>query len=201
MTVRTRSTIGTAKRAGTGVGRRRFTVDEYRRMAEAGIFTEDDRVELLDGEVVAMAAIGNRHALCVNLCGDIFADARPAILISIQNPIILSDFSEPEPDVVLLRRRPGLYADAHPGPEDIVLIIEVADTTLAHDRRKVVAYGRAGVPESWIVDLKRGRLEVYRRPAGGEYTERRVLGRDDELSPLLLPNLTVRVDAILPDPA
>ncbi len=181
--------------------RRRFTVTEYYQMAEAGIFTEDDRVELIDGEIVELAAIGNRHALCVNLCGDLFADARPAILVSIQNPIILSDFSEPEPDVVLLRRRPGLYANAHPGPEDIVLIIEVADTTLAYDRRKVAAYGRAGVPESWIVDLKRGRLEVYRRSDAGEYTERRVLGRGDELSPLLLPEFTVRVDSILPGAA
>lgn len=150
--------------------RRRFTVDEYRRMAEAGIFSEGDRVELIEGEIVEMTPIGRRHFFCVTTLTHLLVNGvGDRALVSIQNSFRLSGRSEPEPDVAVLRRRPD-YRSVDVGPDDVVLLIEVADTSLEYDREvKLPVYAQAGIPGVWIVDLSGERVEVYRRPGRDGY--------------------------------
>ncbi len=140
--------------------RYRFTVEDYHKMAEVDILGEDDRVELIDGEIIEMAPIGRLHAVCVVRLTDLFGETlRRRAIVWAQNPIGLGERSEPQPDLALLRWRPNFYADADPRPEDVLLIIEVADTSLAYDRDiKVPLYARAGIPEVWLVDLNEARL-------------------------------------------
>ena len=151
------------------ITRRRFTVHEYHRMAEAGILHEDDRVELIDGELVEMAAIGTRHFACVNrlnhlLTGNVGED----VIVSVQNPVRLDEYAEPQPDVALIRARD--YRESLPTPADVLLLIEVADTTLAYDRGpKLALYARAGISEFCIVDLKDGKIEHHTVPTGDVY--------------------------------
>lgn len=150
------------------LSRRRFDVDEYQAMLRAGILSEDDRVELIEGEIVQMSAVGVRHAACVRrltrlLVGAVEDPGR----LSIQNPVRLDAHSEPEPDVVLLRERDDDYSCAHPRPEDVLLLVEVADSSLPFDRGvKLPLYARAGVVEVWIVDLDGDAIEVHRAPEG-----------------------------------
>ena len=149
--------------------RHRFTVEDYHAMGEAGIFSEDDRVELLNGEVVEMAPIGSRHVRVVNALADLFADSRPpsgsvgTYTISVQNPVVIGPDYEPQPDLALLRDerdREGLPAAA-----DALLLVEVADTSSKTDReQKLPAYARAGIPETWLVDLTTGAVEIHSRP-------------------------------------
>lgn len=131
--------------------RRRFTVDEYYRLAEAGILHEDDRVELIEGEVVEMAPIGSKHASQVDrLAQHFFALLGERSTVRVQSPVHLDEHSEPQPDVTLLRPRPDFYASAHPGPQDIMLVVEVAETSAEYDHRQkslythVTALGRYG---------------------------------------------------------
>ena len=179
------------------VQRRAFTVEEYHKMAEAGIFTEDDRVELLDGEIVQMAAIGARHAERVRVLGEtLVVRCGLGAIVSSQNPVHLDERSEPQPDLAVLRRRS--YSDAHPAPDDILLLIEVADTTADYDRRvKLPLYARASVRETWLVDLQADRLEVYRQPAGDGYHLIQIMVRGQRVSPERLPDITFAVDDIL----
>ena len=178
---------------------RRFTVDEYHRMAEAGILHEGDRVELIDGEVYEMAPIGSRHAACVRRLNELFGERlRRTAIVAVQDPVRLSQTSEPQPDIALLRRREDRYAAAHPGPEDIFLIVEVGDSSAAWDReRKVPAYASAGVPEVWLVDLEVGVLEAYRHPQRGAYAEVERHGHDGTVSPAAFPEVSVLVADLL----
>jgi len=151
--------------------RRRFTVDDYHRMVEAGILSDDDRVELIDGEIIEMVAIGSRHAACVDrlarLCS---AGVRNRAIVRVQNPILLSEHSEPQPDLALLRPRRDFYAAGHPGPQDILLVVEVADTSAETDREiKLPLYARAGIPEVWVVALAETHVEAHRKPSPGGY--------------------------------
>ena len=186
----------------TLVQRRRFTVDEYECMVKAGIIREDERVELLDGEIIAMAAIGSRHFACVNRYNRLFnAQLGDRAIVSIQNPFHLSTYSEPEPDLVLFRPRADDYATALPGPEDVLLIVEVSDTTLAYDcDRNLPHYAEAGIPELWITELGRELVTAYREPEGRRYRQAVVYRRGDVLTPAPLPGVAIPVDAILPDP-
>ena len=151
-----------------------FTVGEYYRMAEANILTEEDRVELIAGQIVAMSPIGSRHAACVKrlnlLLGKMIGDS---MLLGVQDPIALDAYSEPEPDLVLLRPRADFYATAHPAAGDVLLAIEVADTSASYDREvKVPLYAQAGIPEVWLIDLQKDRIEVYACPQGNAYQQR-----------------------------
>lgn len=181
--------------------RRRFTVHEYHQMGQVGILTEDDRVELIDGEIVAMTPIGRRHAACVNrlnrLFGQRFADVA---LVSVQNPVHLGEHSEPQPDVALLRPRADFYAARHPGPADILLLVEVAETSAALDRRvKLPLYARSGIPEVWLVDLDRSTIRAYRDPTPSGYRTARTLSRDARLAPQAFPDRELTVAEILGD--
>jgi Uma2 family endonuclease len=135
--------------------RHRLNVDEYHRMGRAGILPEDSRVELINGEIIDMAPIGSRHAGSVSQLNALLERATgDAAIVWVQNPIALSDHTEPQPDLALLRPREDFYKTAHPGPGDVLLVIEVADTTLAYDRDiKLPLYARASIPEAWLVDL------------------------------------------------
>lgn len=133
-------------------------------MANAGILNEDDRVELIEGEIVKMAPIGSRHAAVVERVGDLLQEAVGGrAMVRRQNPIQLGPLSELQPDVAVVRGRADYYAAAHPGPGDVLLIVEVADASLASDRNiKLPLYARAGIPEVWLIDLENEVVEVYR---------------------------------------
>jgi Uma2 family endonuclease len=180
--------------------RYRFTVDDYYRMAEAGVLAPDDRVELIDGEVVEMAPIGSRHAACVDQITRLFVTgAGDRAVVRVQNPVRLSPYSEPEPDLVLARPRPNGYAAAHPAPVDVLLLVEVADTTVAFDRgRKLQLYAGAGIPEVWLIDLPAATVEVYREPDGARYLRWSTAVAGDHVSPAAVPDLTLAVSDLLP---
>ena len=177
--------------------RRHFTSDEYHAMAQAGILSADDRVELIEGEIFEMTPIGNRHAGGVNRLTHLFRPVTGAVL-SVQNPVHLSDFSEPQPDVALLRPRNDFYAQSHATPGEILLLVEVADASLEADRRKKIPlYARHGVAEAWLVDLIRSVLEVYREATPQGYLDVRQLRHGDRITPLAFPDLSLDVAAIL----
>jgi Uma2 family endonuclease len=179
--------------------RRNFTVDEYHRMAQAGILGEDDRVELIDGQVVAMTPIGPDHGSCVNRLTALFAPlAGRQATVSVQNPVVLGEHEEPQPDVTLLRYRADGYRARHPEASDVLLVIEVGDTSVDADRRtKIPLYARAGIPEAWLVNLPADAVECYREPTGEGYADLRTAQRGETLTPLQVPGIALRVDDIL----
>ncbi|HWK88986.1 MAG TPA: Uma2 family endonuclease [Longimicrobium sp.] len=148
----------------------RFTVDEFQRMGEAGIFSPDDRVELIEGEIIEMTPVGSRHVACVIRLDNYFRELLGReVVVSIQNPLQLEG-SQPLPDVALLHPRADGYADDLPRPADCLLVVEVADTSFLLDRNsKRVAYARAGIPEYWVVDLQANSVVVHRSPRGADY--------------------------------
>jgi Uma2 family endonuclease len=152
--------------------RHRLTVADYYRMGEVGILAPDARVELIDGEIIDMAPPSSAHAATVHYLTEVFVRAvegRATVLA--QNPVRLSKYSEPQPDVALLRRRDDFYREGHPQPDDVLLIVEIATSSLRFDRRtKVRLYARHGIPEMWLVDLGGQRLVRYRAPQQGSYT-------------------------------
>lgn len=181
------------------VARRLFTVDEYYRMAEAGVLGPDDRVELLEGEIVTMSPIGNRHAGCVNALNQIFTSRLAGrAVVTVQNPVRLDTHSEPQPDVCLLRPRADSYRSAHPRPRDVLLLVEVSDTTQEYDRgEKLRAYAKAEIAEVWIVDLAGEAVESCREPRAEGYARIESFRRGQNLSPAAFADLRVGVDEIL----
>ena len=179
--------------------RHKFTVDEYHKMAEAGIFTEDDRVELLDGEIVEMTPIGKAHAGRVNRLIRAFSVLLPdRAVVSVQNPIHLSDDSEPQPDFALLAPRRDFYTSALPEANDILLVVEVADSSLGTDRTvKARLYARADIREMWLANLVDQRIEVYRDPSPDGYRSVVSVGPGGTVSPLAFPDIVLMVDDIL----
>jgi Uma2 family endonuclease len=178
--------------------RRRFTADEYHRMAEAGILGEDERVELLDGDVVEMSPIGDRHVEGVNRCTRRFILALgERAVVSPQNPVRLDSHNEPQPDVAVAR--PEVVGAPRLG--EILLAIEVADTSVADDRTtKVPLYARAGVPETWLLNVVDGALEVYREPRPDGYARAYTLRPDQQVAAEAFPDVVLRVADLLPPP-
>jgi hypothetical protein len=168
-------------------------------MAEAGIFAPECRVELVDGEIFEMSPIGPWHAGVVNRLNHRFAAGLGGrAVVHVQNPVGLDARSEPQPDLMLLRPREDFYGRAHPTPEDALLLVEVADTSLRHDReRKLPVYARAGVPEVWIVNREADAVEVFREPSPGGYHERHQRRRGEDLAPGAFPDLRLSVSDIL----
>ena len=178
--------------------RRRLTADEFYRMAEAGILGEDDRVELIEGELIQMAAMGIRHMHCVNRITEWFVlHVAGRAIVSIQNAVLLPPFSMPQPDLALFRL--GVYdLPTVPGPEDVLLVIEVSDTTLRYDRgTKLPLYARAGIAEVWIVDLVRNRVLVNRQPRDNRYELTSIVTRNGSITPSAFPDLSLPVAQIL----
>jgi Uma2 family endonuclease len=185
-------------KAREGVKRRRFTVEEYHRMGEAGILRGDERVELIEGEIVEMNPIGGRHMRCVNELNWLLGQQirHGGLRISVQNPIRLNGGLEPQPDLAVIRA--GDRSDSLPGPEDLVLVIDVSDTTLSYDRNvKVPLYARAGIGEAWIVDLPNEAIERHNDPAEDGYRRMERVGRGRSLASEALPDLTLHTDAVL----
>jgi Uma2 family endonuclease len=179
--------------------RRRFTVDEYYRMAEAGILTEDDRVELIEGEIVEMSPIGSHHASQVKRLNALFtARLGPRAIVSVQDPVRLSRHSEPQPDLALLKPREDFYRRSHPDPGDVLVLIEVMDTTIEMDRRvKLPLYARSGIAETWLVDVNADRIEVYRSPSVDGYRDVRIFRRGESVGLEVFPDITFTVDDLL----
>jgi Uma2 family endonuclease len=179
------------------ITRRRFTVHDYHRMGEAGILHEDDRVELIEGEIVEMAAIGTRHFTCVNGLNRLLVrGVGDEAIVSVQNPVRLDEHTEPQPDLTVLRVRD--YRESLPMPEDVLFLIEVSDTTLCYDRGvKLPLYARAGIREVWIVDLAGEVIERHTDPSGDGYRHTERARRGEALGSLTLPDLALRVDAVL----
>ncbi|MCM8749968.1 Uma2 family endonuclease [Thermomicrobiaceae bacterium CFH 74404] len=176
----------------------RFTVSEYRRMVEAGIFGEDDRVELLEGEIVQMSPIGSRHAACVARLTTLLARLHDRAIPWVQNPVVLGEYSELQPDITLLRFREDFYAQTLPGPHDVLLLIEVADSSVEYDQEiKVPLYSRAGVAEVWLVNLVQQRVTVYGAPSPVGYQEVRVATPGETVSPRSFPELEISVGELL----
>ena len=189
-------------RAPVRVPRRTLSVAEYRRMGEVGILSEDDRVELIEGELIAMSPIGSIHMGTVMLLARaLFQAVGDRALLSVQNPIQLGDGSQPQPDVALLRLRADAYLTAIPRAEEVLLAVEVADTSLLYDRTvKAPLYARHGIPETWIVDVVAGTVEVCREPARDGYASISPVGRDvAALAASALAGVTVAVRDFLPD--
>jgi Uma2 family endonuclease len=178
---------------------RRFDVDDYYRMADAGILHEDDRVELIEGEIVEMVPIGPLHTGGVDYltwrfvqgCGD-------RAIVRVQGPVRLDRYSEPQPDLLLLKPRSDFYRGVHPGPSDVLLIVEVAQTSIDYDRGvKLPLYGRFEIPEVWIVDLPGERVEVCRAPSTEGYRDVQSRARGEQVAPAALPDLAIPVGEIL----
>jgi Uma2 family endonuclease len=181
--------------------RRRFTVDEYHRMGETGILPEDSRIELICGDIVLREPIGAYHAGTVRRLDRLFTlGLGNRAIVSAQNPVQFpKEDTELQPDVALLRPRDDLYTSRHPQAADVLLLIEVADTTLRLDRRvKVPLYARAGVQEVWLLDLTTRRLEVYREPLGDRYRSVRILQRGQHVSPAAFGDFPIDVADLLP---
>jgi Uma2 family endonuclease len=181
------------------IARRYFNVNEFYRMAAAGVFSEDDRLELIEGEILEMSPIGSRHASCVDRLTEIFGQqvGRKAI-IRVQNPIRLDDYSEPLPDITLLKRRADFYAENHPTQADVLLVVEVADTSVEYDRNiKLPIYAQANIPEVWLVNLPKNIVEVYTRPENGKYQKSRRLKRGELLVSTQVSDLSIGIDEML----
>jgi Uma2 family endonuclease len=180
--------------------RRRFTLDEYHRMGETGILGEDDRVELIEGEIIEMTPIGSLHAAIVARIHHLFSTrlGDRAVVWS-QNPLLLARCqSEPEPDVMLLAPRSDFYAAGHPEPPDVRLLVEVADSSLPYDRRtKFPLYARSGIAEAWLIDLDAGRLEIHRDPSDAGYGNIRIPRPGESFAPATFPDLGLTLRDLL----
>jgi Uma2 family endonuclease len=178
---------------------RKFSTSQYHRMIATGILAASDRVELIRGEIVEMAAIGRRHASQVRRLNTLFSDQfRGRAIVDVQNPIELSDRSEPQPDIALLHPRDDFYEAGHPQADDVFLLVEVSDTTLEADREiKIPLYAEAQILELWIVNLNEQCVEVYRHPQANTYTHMQIFHRGEVLSLLAFPDVAIAVDDLL----
>ena len=169
-----------------------WTVTEFHQMAGVGLLDESDRVELIDGELVDMAPIGSRHAFWVDRIAEALGSgSRTGYMVRVQNPVLLGERSEPQPDIALVKR--NNYADRHPGTGDILLLIEVSDTTLEYDRDvKLALYARHEIPEVWLIDVNAGELTVYCEPAEGQFRLIRKPTTAEAVSPTLVPDIALR---------
>jgi Uma2 family endonuclease len=167
-------------------------------MRETGILKEDDRVELIDGEVRLMSPIGPLHAAIVNrLTAFISRQVGDTVLLSVQNPIQLHDYTEPQPDLTLLQPRDDFYAHAHPRPDDVFLVIEIADTSIEYDRdEKIPHYAEAGIAESWLIDVNSQTIEQYTQPRNAGYRNKLIVAYDEIIIAQTIPQLQIPVERI-----
>ncbi len=176
-----------------------FTVADFYAMADVGILSENDRVELLDGDIITMPPIGNWHAASVDRINDVLGPSLQGRAIRrIHGPTRLNDISEPLPDVMLLQWSEDFYGSGHPGPADVLLLIEVSDTTLGYDRNvKLPIYARAGIREVWIVNQEDRRIEAYTDPGDGDYANVRYASHGERIAPGAFPDVVVEVDSVI----
>ena len=177
---------------------RLITVEQYEQMVQAGVFPEDDRIELIEGQMINMSPIGASHSGQVKGLNRLLAKyVTEAALISIQDPIRLPQ-SEPQADLALLKPKDDFYAGGHPAASDVLLVVEVSDTTADYDLNvKIPLYGRSGIAEAWLIDLASRSIEVYRGPSRAGFREKQTYAPGDELAPLALPDVRLGVAEIL----
>lgn len=178
--------------------RKKFTVGQYHQMIESGILTDRDRVELLNGEIIEMSPVGRRHAACVDRLTELLIlQLASRAIVRAQNPIRLSNDSEPQPDIAILRRRDDFYATGHPQPADIFLVIEVADTTIEFDRGiKIPNYAQENISEAWLIDLNAA-VEIFQEPTAQGYLKYQRLQAGQRLTISNFPDVQISVDQIL----
>jgi Uma2 family endonuclease len=179
---------------------RLWTQEEYHRMIEAGILNPDERVELLEGQIILMSAKNPPHA-ATNLCaGDYLRNWLVGkALIRIQDPVNLNIYSEPEPDIAVVQIDPQFYVQRHPTATEIFLIVEVADTTLERDRMiKASVYAQAGIPDYWILNVNTQQVHVFRNIVAATYQTETIFNLEETISPLAFPELEIRIDQLFP---
>lgn len=180
---------------------KRLTVQDYHRMSELGILDPGERTELITGQIVLMTSKGTPHVLTLRLLAialDRLLSQQP-VFVSTQDPIYLDNYSEPEPDLTIVRGTVLDYADRHPRPNDIHLLVEVADSTLKQDCEiKDKLYAQADIADYWVVDLKNRQFHIFRNPTPTGYTSHLILSEPSEISPLAFPHITLSLTAILP---
>ncbi|MDG4553091.1 MAG: Uma2 family endonuclease [Candidatus Competibacter sp.] len=181
--------------------RHRWTVAEYHRMGEVGLLNEDSRVELIEGEIIEMAPIGSEHAGHNNYLLSLLAyRLYGKVVVAGQNPVVLGGYEEPQPDIALLRWRDDYYRNAHPHAKDVLLLIEVSDSTLRYDRDvKVPLYANHGIPEVWLLDIQNRQLDIYREPINGEYRQRECR-HTGKIAPILCPDAVIDLAELFPNP-
>ncbi len=179
--------------------RKIFNIHEYHKMIDAGVFIGNSNWELIEGEIVKKMVVGDYHISCVNRLNYLLSlKLAGAAIVSIQNPVVISDISEPEPDVALLKFREDFYAASKATAKDVLLLIEVSDSTVSYDRQtKARIYAEAGIEEFWLVNLPRQIIEVYSEPFGGKYKVVRKFGKNEKISLNFLPDISFDVAEIL----
>lgn len=182
--------------------KRLFTRKEYHVMGKVGIFEHQERVELMEGEIISMSPVGSRHSSCILRMTEWFYESgglRGRAHIHSQNPVVVSDISEPEPDLMLLAYREDRYDFGKPRPQDILLLVEVADSSLSYDQNvKLPRYAEVGIPEVWIANLQDDRIESYTEPTPQGYRSTRIYNRSDTISPIAFPDFQINVTDIIP---
>jgi Uma2 family endonuclease len=177
----------------------RFTVEEYHRMAETGVLKPDAQVELVRGQIVDMSPIGPYHGGVTKRLIRLFTRlSENRWLVSAQDPVRLDAHSEPQPDLMLLRPAPDDYTSRHPTPADVFLLVEVADSTVPYDRgEKLAAYGGAGVPEVWLINLPERAFEIHRDPHYTGYSSITIVREGEVASPRAFPDVEIDVASVL----
>lgn len=177
----------------------RFSAEDYHRLAETGILAPDARVELIEGEIHDMSPIGPLHSgVTIRLNRFFTLHAKGRWTVCIQDAVRLNNYSEPEPDVLILKPAPDDYVSHHPAPDDVLLLIEVADSSLEFDRdKKLPVYARAGIGEVWIINLQESSIEVYREPHFTGYEKKTVLHAGDQACPLAFPDVAIDIAELL----
>lgn len=185
-----------------GPERRPFTNVEYHALAEASVLGPDERVQLIAGDVIVMSPVGNLHAECVDWITEVFTQSGRLVgraRVRVQGPMVMPGHSEPQPDLMLLKLREGGYASGHPRPEDILLLVEVSDSTLGYDRDvKMSLYAAVGVPEAWLVNLREDWIESNTQPTADGYQVTRRYALGDTIAPQAFPDLAIPVERIIP---
>lgn len=178
---------------------RKFSVEEYHKFIEQGVFNPEERIELWEGEFIEMSPIGKRHAGCVDSLAEILNDfLNKQAIVRTQNPIVLNDFSEPQPDVCLLKRRDDFYRQISATADDVLLAMEVADSTVKFDRDiKFPRYAENGIQESWLIDLENDRVEIHTQPTKNGYRLVKILHRGDIAESTIFDEIKIAVDDIL----
>lgn len=179
--------------------RLRFSVDDYYRLIELGMLRDVERAEIIEGELIKRMPTGKRHASCVKRLDEVLRDILgKSVTFSVQDPIRLDEFNEPMPDLALLKRRDDFYLERQPMAEDVLLAVEVSDTTLEYDRnRKIPLYAKAGIPEIWIINLKTGTIETHTEPREYSYNLVKVSRRGETINSNVIPEISLSVDEIL----
>ncbi|HXG86152.1 MAG TPA: Uma2 family endonuclease [Pyrinomonadaceae bacterium] len=178
---------------------RKFTIDEYHNFIETGVFKPEERIELWEGEFVEMSPIGMRHVSCLNYLIEFLRDALgKTVIISPQNPIVLNDFSEPQSDIAILKRREDFYRNENATAADVLIVMEIADTTLKYDRdTKFPRYAASGIEEAWLIDLENDRVEIHGDPTEFGYSLVKILHRGQSAESTVLPEIKITIDKIL----